>query len=69
MKAITEYHEVEKIYLKKFGEHSLDYVHLFDPVNIHNYPEEVLRATDKLEEAISKGVPFDNTKPEVEVIY
>lgn len=56
VKPIEKYFSVEKAYLEKFGENSLDRVILFDPM--HHNSKDILETTQKLKQCIAKNKPL-----------
>lgn len=68
-KAMNKFRLVHDKYLSIFGENSLDYVTLWNPLGIQHYPEEIDSATEMLQKAIDNNIPIENIKPEISPIY
>ena len=67
---IKEFEIVKEEYLKQFGENSLDYVVLWNPLHIEQHPDEVKEATEVIRKALRDNVPLDNNEYDLEnVIY
>lgn len=67
--ALEEFKSIEKEYLEKFGEDSLEFVDLWDPLHIEQYPGEVREGTELLKKCITNDNPLENIPRVGEVIY
>ena len=62
-KYFDEYTKIEKEYLKKFGDNSLDRVLLID--SLHPFIEDYKKSIKTLKEAISKNKPLEQISEEI----